>query len=154
MLQHPPSRAKRSTILAAFSSRWLKILLSCKIFQNFRSRLRRSPNKPLNFSLRRRKFTKKSQFLPAAHPKNYQLFQTWSKTDIFLIFSQIYYIKLFGVLNFFHLSTPPESRLATGLDHNCLLRSGDLKDNGVGRCRFRASHFGRSGLDTWLLATG
>ena len=37
------------------------------------------------------------------------------KIDYFSYFSQTYYIKLFGVFYFVHLSTPPESKLATGL---------------------------------------
>ena len=62
------------------------------------------------------------------HPKNYQLFQTLSKTDICFIVSQIYYIKLFGILDFFHLSTPPESKLATGLDSEQRTRESDVED--------------------------
>ena len=32
-----------------------------------------------------------------------------------IYFPQMFYIKLFGTLDFVHLSTPPESKLATGL---------------------------------------
>ena len=52
---------------------------------------------------------------PSHHQKNYHFLQVLSKTGNFSYFYQIYYIKLFGVLDFVHLSTPPESKLATGL---------------------------------------
>ena len=87
---------------AAFSSRWLKILLSCKIFQIFRSRLRCSYNKPLNFNLKRQKFRKNRNFCLRRTRKTTNFFKRCQKLTIFLIFPN--YITQ-SCLGFWTLST-------------------------------------------------